>query len=362
LAASHILAVGGDVCSIVTKIQGKAMKTGIETIVSYFPETKVTDKDYAHLKPFMPEGMVIPREKRRFADPHANEIMVVKVAEKALKSVNLAPKDIDLIVCQFFGGRFIVPGLAGFLHKQLGFRRETPAWNIQDICASFLDACEVASNAIKAGGEYKRVLVVAVSALETGGWGGDPSHLTGAVMGDGAGAAIIAADHLRGEFLAYNSETYGEIYEPAVMAFEPPAHPELLKGNKWLINKGGCGPHLTPEFDDLFTGVLSKMVTDALTNATRKAGIQISDIDIVVAHQAFAGLLEVWKQAAEPLGLPRDRWRDTWDRYGNVGACDIPATFADLIEEKAIPKGAILALFSPGGGGHTPTIIMRWNA
>lgn len=337
------------------------MKTGIETIVSYFPDTKVTDKDYAHLKPLMPEWMSMPKEKRRFPDPHANEIMAVKVAEKALKSANLKPEDIDLIICQSFGGRFIVPGLAAFVHKKLGFRLKTPAWNIQDICASFLDGCELASTMIKAGGEYKRVLVMAVSALETGGWGTDPSHPVAAVMGDGAGAAIISAQNLRGEFLAYNSETYGEIYEPAVMAFDPPEHPELLKGTQWVINKGGCGPHLTPEFEDMYDTILTDMVVEALKSASRKAGIKVSDIDIVVAHQAFTGLLNVWQKATEPLGLPRDHWRSTWDRYGNVGACDIPVTMADLLAENAIAKGAVLALFSPGGGGHTPTIIMRWN-
>jgi 3-oxoacyl-[acyl-carrier-protein] synthase-3 len=337
------------------------MKTGIEAIVSYFPEKKVTAVNYAHLKPFMPAWMSMPKEKRRFPDPHANEIMVLKVAEKALNSVGLGPADIDLIVCQSFGGRFIVPGLAGYLHKHLGFRRETPAWNIQDICASFLDGCEIASNAIKGGRDYRRVLVVAVSALETGGWGTDPSSPVAAVMGDGAGAAVIASERLRGEFLAYNSETYGEVYEPAVMAFDAPERPELLKGTDWVINKGGCGPHLTPEFDELFKTVLSAMVVDALTNATRKAGIEVSDIDLMIAHQAFPSLLQIWAKAAEPLGLPLHRWRSTWDKYGNVGACDIPATLADVIAEEEIPAGSIIALFAPGGGGHTPTIIMRWH-
>ncbi len=335
------------------------MKTGIETIVSYFPETKVTDKDYAHLKPYMPKWMSMPREKRRFADPHANEIMVEKVAEKALNSVNLEPSDIDLIVSQSFGGRFIVPALAGFLHKKLGFRRKTPAWNIQDICASFLDACEIAANSVKAGGEYKRELVVAVSALETGGWGADTSDATATILGDGAAAAIISAGELRGEFMAYNNETYGEIYAGAALGLDGPVRPELLRNTKWVVNNA-CGPRLDQEFDDLLANVLANMAVDALTNASTKAGLKLTDIDLVVAHQAFPGLLELWQSALEQLGLPRERWRSTWDRYGNVGACDIGATVADLIDDNAIPKGAILALFSPGGGGHTPTIIMRW--
>lgn len=165
---------------------------------------------------------------------------------------------------------------------------------------------------------------------------------------------------MRGEFLAYNSETYGEIYGGAALGLDPPVHPELLKNTKWVINSA-CGPRLDQEFDDLVAKLFSNMAVDALTNASKKAGLRLKDIDLVVAHQAFPNLLELWQNALEPLGLPRERWRSTWDKYGNVGACDVAATMADLIDDNAIPKGSILALFAPGGGGHVPTIIMRWN-
>lgn len=336
------------------------MITGMETVVSYFPEARVSADDYAYLRSTTPSWMTMPREKRRLADPHANEIMVLKVAEKALVSANLTPADIDLIVCQSFGGRFIVPALAGFLHKGLGFRRETPAWNIQDICASFLDGCEIASTAIKSGGDYRRVLVVAVSALETGGWGIDTSHPTAAVLGDGATAAVISSQNLRGAFLAYNSETYGEIYAQAALGFDQQIRPDLVRNTGWVLNQA-CGPRLDGEFDELYTHVFGQMAIDAIRNATRKAGLRPEDLDLVVAHQAFSGLLEIWQKAVEPHGVPAGRWRSTWDKYGNVGACDIGATLSDLIDGDGIPVGAKIALFSPGGGGHTPTIIMRWN-
>jgi 3-oxoacyl-[acyl-carrier-protein] synthase III len=145
------------------------------------------------------------------------------------------------------------------------------------------------------------------------------------------------------------------------MAFDPPEHPEMLEGTSWVVNKGGCGPHLTPEFEPLFQSILANMAADGLQNACRKAGIKPSDIDMVIAHQAFPGLLDIWSKSAEPIGVPTSRWRSTYDRYGNVGACDVPVTIADLVAENAIEAGATVALFAPGGGGHTPTILMRWN-
>jgi 3-oxoacyl-[acyl-carrier-protein] synthase-3 len=336
------------------------MKVGMRAVASYIPEQRVTAKDYAHLRSLMPDGMSMPAEKRRMPEPRANETMAVAVAKKALVAAGLRAEDIDLVLCQSFGGRFIVPGLAGYVHKQIGCRRSTPAWNVQDICASFLDACQIATAMIRSDAATSNVLVLAVSALETGGWGADPSHPIAAVMGDGAGAAVISAQSLRSEFLSFNNETYGEIYEPAVMAFDSPAHPELLEGTDWVINKGGCGPHPTAEFDDLYETVLSDMIVEGLTNATRKVGLTLADLDIIVVHQAFSGLIDIWTRRLEEHGVPRSKWRSTFEKYGNVGAVDVPITLADLLATEGIPAGAHVALFAPGGGGHTPSVIMRW--
>jgi 3-oxoacyl-[acyl-carrier-protein] synthase-3 len=337
------------------------MKVGLRSLAVFIPEEKVLASDYAHLRSVMPSWITMPAEKRRFPDPQANEIMAVKVSKDAIANAGLSAADIDLIICQSFGGRFIVPGLAGFVHKQIGCRRNTPAWNIQDICASFLDGCQIATAMIRADQRTSNVLVIAVSALETGGWGTDPSHPVASIMGDGGAAAVVSGTNVRGEFVAFNNDTYGEIYEPAVMAFDPPAHPELIQGTKWIVNKGGCGPHLTPEFDELFATVLSDMVGAAIGGVATRGGVALSSLDFIVAHQAFSGLLDIWKTRLEADGVSPSKWRSTWDKYGNVGAVDIPITLADILANEGIPPGSLLALFAPGGGGHTPAILMRWN-
>jgi 3-oxoacyl-[acyl-carrier-protein] synthase-3 len=337
------------------------MSIGMQSIVTVFPEERVGPEDYRHVAPRLPPGLVPPREKRRFADPHANEIMALEVARKAMDAAGVTPADVDLIVCQSFGGRFIVPGLAGYVHKQLGFQRATPAWNVQNICASFVDGCEIAWNSIRGNDDYRTVLVMAVSALETGGWGTDPSHPVAAMMGDGAGATVIGSNPKVCEFLSYTNQTYGEIYEPAVMAFDPPDHPEELVGTRFVINKG-AGPHITPEFDELVFTVFRRMIVDAANAAVAKARMTLNDLDIIVVHQAFPGMTELWMGALEEVQVPRSKWRTTWDKYGNVGAVDVPATLADLHAGGGIPKDANVMLFAPGGGGHTPTMIVRWRA
>jgi 3-oxoacyl-[acyl-carrier-protein] synthase-3 len=146
---------------------GVAMKIGMRAVAAYIPEQRVTAKDYAHLKPVMPDWMSMPREKRRMPEPRGNEIMAVEVARKALEAAKLRAEDIDLVLCQSFGGRFIVPGLAGYVHKHIGCRRNTPAWNVQDICASFLDACQIATAMIRSDSSTSNVLVLAVSAASS---------------------------------------------------------------------------------------------------------------------------------------------------------------------------------------------------
>ncbi len=333
------------------------MTVGLETVVSYFPEEITQRSDFDYLAPITPDGMKGPDKMRRLYDPCAAEIMAERVAKWALESTGLTPPDIDLLLTQNIGGQYILPGLGTFLHDALDLPERTPAWNLQTSCASFVDGCELGRNMVLAG-IYRRVLLVTVTALNTGGWGVDQSTAFAAASGDGAGAGIISDRNTRFEILSYSNRTLGEIYNQMKVDFCSAENPELLLGRQ--ESNVVSGLHVSEDFFEWVQNHGGKtFARDAIADALKAAQLMLSDLDLIIPHQAHKFMLDMWIEGLVEAGVPADKWRDTWNKYGNVGAVDVAATLSELVESGEVPKDAIIAFFAPGAGGHTPTMIVK---
>jgi 3-oxoacyl-[acyl-carrier-protein] synthase-3 len=340
------------------------MKIGLEALASYFPETIIRREDFSYLDPVIPKGMEQelrgPDEIRRLSDFNAVEIMAEKVAQKALDSAGLKAADIDYIIAGNFGGKYTIPMVGTWVHHQLGFRLETPVLNIQNCCASFVDACNVAWNLIRAG-EYKRILVVMVSAWNTGGGYVSIDQTTpfAKFLGDGAGAAIVSSENLKCEFLSYTNRTFGEIYNHIATELRPSEHPELQHKSP---AQAAMGNYLYA--DEWFYEWQQKFgktfALEGILKALEKANLSLSDLDWIVIHQSYPAGYEEWINGGEEAGISRDKWKETWNKYANIGNVDVVPNLEELWQERKLSKGSIIALFPPGGGGHTPCMVLRW--
>jgi 3-oxoacyl-[acyl-carrier-protein] synthase-3 len=334
------------------------MTVGLETVVSYFPDEIMLRSDFDYLTPITPDDMKGPDETRKLRDTFAAEILAERVAKKALESAGLLPSDIDLLVTQNIGGQYIMPGLGTFLHQALDLQKGTPAWNLQTSCASFVDGCELGRNMVLAG-IYRRILLVTVTALNTGGWGVDQSTAFAAAAGDGAGATIVSDQNVKFEILSYSNSTYGELYNAMKIDFTSTENPELLveRPESNVVS----GLHVTEEFFKwLQTHGGRGFARDAIADALKEAHLTLSDLDLIIPHQAHKFMVDIWIEGLEEAGVPADKWRDTWNKYGNIGAVDVAATLSELIENGDVPKDAVTAFFAPGAGGHTPTMIVKY--
>jgi 3-oxoacyl-[acyl-carrier-protein] synthase III len=116
--------------------------------------------------------------------------------------------------------------------------------------------------------------------------------------------------------------------------------------------------------DDYFYGWQERIGKDfaveGIKKALKEANLTLSDLDMVVIHQTISALIERWIKGGEEVGIGRDKWKETWNKYGNIGNVDIVPNLEELWHEGKITKGSIIALFPPGGGGHTPCMIIRW--
>ena len=338
-------------------------KIGLETVVKELPETVMKDSDYEYLRQFVPENIKEtfrgPKEIRRFKNNDAAEILAERVSKKALERAGLKPSDIDYIIANNTGGKYNIPMVGCYIHHALGCPRETPVLNISNACSSFVDGCWVARNLVLSG-TYKRVLVVTVSAWETIGGQGrvDLSDFLSVLMGDGAGAGIVSAENLKCEFISYYNRTFGEIYDTVGTFVVPPAHPELEQAKDQPV----LGNYLvtTPQFYEWWSQNWDSFGIDSINGALRNANMALSDLDTVLFHQPFDMLYNYWIDGAAKAGLSKDKWKHTWNKYGNLSNSVIPVNLAEFWEQGVLKKDSIVALLTLGAGFHMPTMIVKW--
>jgi 3-oxoacyl-[acyl-carrier-protein] synthase III len=332
---------------------------GLRSLGVFLPDLIVEREQYRYLASLVPTLDFFPAERRMNLAPDAAEAQAVAAAEIAIVRAGLLATDIDLIVSQNIGGQFITPGIGAFVKRALGCRMDVPAVNIQQVCAGFVDSCRMAWDAIRADpAKVRHVLIVNSTAWHTGEWGVDASDPSAAAVGDGAVAGIVSAEQVKLEFLSYVNRTHDEIYEDLVVQVSGPANPHVLAGCNMRQNKA------IMKVSDRFPAWMMQTGIDLpgwlIGGAATAAGVGIGDIDHIVCHQAQGLTIQMWiDKLAKTEGVPPDRWYHNWDLYGNMGGADAAVNLEHLFYGRGIADGALVALFSPGGAGHSPTMLLR---
>ncbi|MGH2669285.1 MAG: 3-oxoacyl-[acyl-carrier-protein] synthase III C-terminal domain-containing protein, partial [bacterium] len=86
-------------------------------------------------------------------------------------------------------------------------------------------------------------------------------------------------------------------------------------------------------------------------------GVEISDIDLVVPHQANARIIYAM---AQRLGLPKERLVVNIDRYGNTSAASIPIALDEAVRGGRLAEGDLVLLVAFGGGLTWGSALIRW--
>ena len=196
-----------------------------------------------------------------------------------------------------------------------------------------------------------------VTAWATGGWDVDQTSPMAKQFGDGAAAAVVSAQNLKCEFITYVNKTEGWLYDHLAWDFRRTMHPEFLTGPD---AQRMVGNYLWADQAMLEWGQGKHLAIEVIGKALRKANLKVSDLDMIFFHQAQDTFFERWMEGAEEAGVSKDKWKETYHRYGNIGNVEIPANLAEWWEKGQIPKSSIIALWVPGGGVHIPCLLLRW--
>jgi len=101
-----------------------------------------------------------------------------------------------------------------------------------------------------------------------------------------------------------------------------------------------------------------KIMASAAEEVVKIAGINKSDVDFLVPHQANIRIIEAAKKR---MGLPENRVYVNLERYGNMSAASIPVALDEAVNSGAIKSGDNVILVGFGAGLTWGSCLVKWE-
>jgi 3-oxoacyl-[acyl-carrier-protein] synthase-3 len=285
--------------------------------------------------------------ERHIAEPDvASSDLALRSATAALEAANLQPADIDLIMVATVTPDMFFPCTASLLQHSLGAPNAT-AFDILVGCTGFIYGLAVAREMV-ATGAYRRALVTGAETLsKITDW---QDRSTCVLFGDAAGSAIVAPVADGRGILSYslgNDGTNADALKICAGGSRLPASAETVANRQHYLRMVG---------QDVFKFAVRAMV-DSSEEAVKRAGLSMSDIDLVIPHQANLRIIDA---AAKRLGIPIESFICNIDRYGNTSSATIPLALDEAVRAGRVKPGDHIMLSSFGAGLAWGTMVMRW--
>ncbi|MBX4335652.1 beta-ketoacyl-ACP synthase III [Bartonella raoultii] len=267
----------------------------------------------------------------------------VEAAQKALINAGLTIKDIDCILLATSTPNRTFPASAVEIQYALGMSHGF-AFDIQAVCSGFIFALTTADAYLRCGA-VKRILVIGSDTFSRIlDW---KDRTTCVLFGDGAGAAVLEAQEFE------NTMRSGCGILSAKLRSNGAYTDKLyVDGGPSTTQTTG---HLRMEGREVFKYAVG-MITDVVDDCFTAAGMNASQLDWFVPHQANKRIIEA---SAKKLGIAIDKVVITVDQHGNTSAASVPLALATAIGDGRIRKGDLIMLEAMGGGFTWGAILIR---
>ncbi|MEU5914772.1 beta-ketoacyl-ACP synthase III [Micromonospora sp. NPDC047527] len=306
-----------------------AQMTGaaITGLGAYRPSRLITNEEISEEAGVTPEWIEERtgiRSRYRSGPEESVVMMAAEAGGKALAMANVDPSEVDLVILASATKKDRIPGGAPEVASRIGITA-TGAFDLNAACAGFAYSIGIAANEIRMGGA-RNVLVVGAEQLSRFIDPEDPA--TYVIFGDGAGAAVVSPAEVDG-------------ISPTVWGSDG-SRSDIL-GTKWDANGR--------EFAKMDGPLVYRWSTKNVPRVARKvcafAGIELSDIDWFVPHQAN---LRIVDQLAEILQIPDEKVAKDIVDTGNTSAASVPLALSRLYESGRTTPGDRVMLLGFGAG------------
>jgi 3-oxoacyl-[acyl-carrier-protein] synthase-3 len=155
------------------------------------------------------------------------------------------------------------------------------------------------------------------------------------LLGDGAEAVVVEATPERGDLLGFDLGSDGTLTHLLTCEHG---------GTIWMDGK------------EIFRRAVRVMV-DSSQRALAHAGLAMSDISLVVPHQANVRIINA---ACQRLGIDESRAVVVLDRFGNTSSASIPLAIDAARSQGRLNDGDFLLLTGFGAGMTWASAVVQW--
>jgi len=323
---------------------------GILGIGKFVPEDILTNKDLEKIVDTNDEWITERTgiRERRISKPDVpTSELAALAAEKALINAGLTIEDIDLIIVGTSSPDMFYPSVGCLVQTRLNAKK-IPAFDLQAGCSGFSYGMVVATQFIRSG-MYKKILLIGADEISKMlNW---KDRNTCVLFGDGAGAVVVgevAAPYgILGAFMGSDGSG-GELLKFPAGGTRMPATVETVQQNLHSVHMEG---------NEVFKFAV-RVMGEAAGKALEDAGLQESDIDWLIPHQANMRIIQ---SAAKRLKMPMEKVIVNLDKYGNTSSASIPLALEEAVVDGRIKPGDVVLIVGFGAGLTWASAAFRWG-
>jgi len=286
--------------------------------------------------------------ERRMMENGATSDLATKAAEDLLKTRNISPEDIDVIIVATVTPDMFFPATACLVQDNIGAKN---AWgfDLSAACSGFLFAYQTGCSLVESG-KYKKVLVIGADKMTSI---TDYTDRNNCILFGDAGAAVLLEPSedlslgFHDSLLHIDGSGRENLNMKGGGSLNPSSYDTVEKGMHYIFQDGKT----------VFKFAVKGMA-DISYEIMEKNGLKSDDIAYLVPHQAN---LRIINATAQRMGLDKDKVMINIEKYGNTTAATIPLCLVEYFRAGKLKKGDKLILASFGAGYTWGACYLTWG-